>query len=369
MARKSSPMLDDELTPMDDPFDGGPLPEGPLDPPPPLRTGPTCGRLLTGCLEIALIALIVILACGLISGTAVWLGEDRGLLPENPPTAVPAFLDRVPTVGALNVPTLAVEPDAVRTLDVPATVSAGTPSPSGVVCADGAAWWSSQQDTFNSLASALPSLSIGAETAGALRLRFTPRRDAFAAEGAPACLETPSAALLGALDETLAGLDAAQGGDSAAFDAHSAAVTQALARTLTSLWEMGVFTAPDAPTTRSIPRDSGADCSPEDWHAALAPLWADFTTEAAAARTATALNLNLAIGRLNTLIESASALEAPGCVSDMQRLALATMTSTTDAFRAQVSGDEAARLASTTQAAQSLVLLRAWEDWLGLPPL
>ena len=364
MARKSSPMQDDELTTLGDPFDGGPLPDEPLEPPPPLRSGPTCGRLIGGCLEIVLITLIAVLTCGLISGAAVWLGEDRGVIPENPPTAVPAFLDSVPTVAALNVPTLAAEPAAERTLEV---ADAGTPLPAGVVCADGAAWWFSQQDTFNSLAAALPALAVGAENAGALRLRIAPRRDTLVSGGAPACLETPYAALLGAMDETLAGLDAAQAGDSAAFDAHSAAVTLALARTLTSLWDMGVFTAPDAPTTRAIARGSGGDCAPEDWHAALVPLWADFTAEAAGARTATALNLNLAIGRMNTLIEQVTALDAPGCVNEVQRLALAHMTATTDTYRAQVAADGTAQLASAGQAAQSLVLLRAWEDWLGLP--
>lgn len=365
MTRKPPTVVGDEPIPLDDPFASGDLSDHYLAPPPPPRSGPSCGQFLGGCLEIVLITLIVVLGCGLISGAAVWLGEERGILPETPPTAVPAFLDSVPTVAALNVPTLAVEPFAARTLDV----DAPTALPSGAVCADGAAWWFGQQDTFNSLAVALPGLAAGAENAGALRLRLAPGRDAIAAAGPPACLETPYTALLGAMDETLAGLDAAQAGDSAAFDAHSAAVTRALARVLTSLWDLGVFTAPDAPTTRAIARGSSGDCAPEDWHAALAPLWADFAAEAEAARTATAINLNLAIGRMNATIEQAAALEAPGCVSAVNQLALAWMMATTDSFRAQVSGDSAARQASAAQAAQSLILLRAWEDWLGLAGL
>lgn len=368
MARKSSPMQDDELTALNDPFDGSAAYVEPFDPPPSPRSGPTCGQLIGGCLEIALITLIAVMVCGLISGAAVWLGEDRGLLPDTPPTAVLGILDRLPTVAALNVPTLAVAPSAERTLEVEATAAPGTPAPSGVVCADGAAWWFSQTDTFDALATALPSLASGADNAAALRLRLTPRRESLASES-PACLETPHTALLAAFDAVLAGLDAAEAGDSAALDAHAATVTRTLARTLTALWDIGVFTAPDAPTTRGILRGSGGDCAPEDWHAALAPLWTAFTAEAETARTATALNLNLAIGRMNTQIEQASALEAPACVSEVNRLALNWMTATTDAFRAQVSGDAAARQAHTDQAAQTLVLLRAWEAWLGLPAL
>ncbi|MFN8380248.1 MAG: hypothetical protein U0452_16435 [Anaerolineae bacterium] len=369
MARKSSPTQDDELTALDDPFDGGALPDEPLTPPPPPSTGPTCGQFLGGCLEIILIVLIVVMACGLVTGTGVWLGKDRGLLPDEPPTAVPALLDSVPTVAPLNVPTLEAAPAAERTLEVVAVTPVGTPIPAGIVCADGAAWWFSQMDTFNSLAVALPASVTGAENPAALRLRLSPRRDALASAGAPACLEAPYAALLGAMDDTLAGLSAAEAGETAALDAHAEAITLALAHTLTSLWDLGVFTAPDAPTTRSIARGSGGDCSPEAWHAALAPVWANFTTEANAARTATALNLNMAIGRMNTLIEQAAALQAPGCVSEVGRLALAWMTATTDSFRAQVSNDAAARQTSAAQAAQTLILLRAWEDWLGLPAL
>jgi hypothetical protein len=355
---------------VDDPFDNGTLPEGALEPPPPPRTGPSCGQVLGGCIEVVLIALIFVMLCGLISGAGVFFGQQRGVLaaepPKTTPTPIPGFLDTVPTVAPLNVPTLPAEPAAERTLEAPEVNAAGTPV---AACADGAAWWFSQQATFTSAASALAEATISGGDPAAVRLRLAPQRDALDAEGAPTCLEEAHAALLQGLDAALAGLDAARVEDIATVQTQSAAVTAALADTLTTLWDRGVFTTLDAATTRQVARGSAGDCAPEDWYAELTALWAGFNEQAATAQTASAITRNLAIGQMNALTEQATALEAPACVRDVQALATGWMTSTTGSLRALAAGDSATEQAAAAQAAQTAVLLRAWLDWVGLPAL
>ena len=367
MAKKSSPTLDQNPSPLADPFDSPNPPEEPLQPPPPLKTGPSCGQMVGGCIEIVLIALIVVILCGLITGGAVYLGQQQGVLAAEPPgalpTAVPGSLDAVPTVAPLNVPTLpAASPE--RTLPPAAETVSGTAEPTVAACADGAAWWFSQQAAFDALTRALPDVAFGGGNADAARIRLTAQRDALQAAGAPLCLEAAYAALLTAYDESLAGLDALA--DPNGLLARVGAVTDSLANTLVALWDRGVFTAVDAPTTRQVARGSGSDCA-EDWRVAFTEVWSQFVPQAAGARNATGLTLNLAIGQLTALRDRAEAFAAPDCVRDVRQLALLWMASELDKLRAQAAGDAEAERAALRQSAQTAVQLRAWQTWLELP--
>lgn len=371
MARKSSPLLTPEPSPLDDPFDGRGLPERPPEPPPAPRSGPTCGQVIGGLLEIVIIAAIAFLSCGLISGALVWAGEDRGLLAEAPPTAAPNLLAGLPTVAPLNVPTLpAVAPTAPPT-SAPEERAAipATAAPQTAQCADGAAWWFAQQDAFSTFGAALPGLIFASENPAALRARLTPRRDALQAAGPPNCLEAPYAALLRAMDAVLVGLDAATAENTAAVNTQSEATTAALAETVTSLWDVGVFTAPEAATTRGIARGSG-ECAGA-WQASLTTQWVAFRTAAAAAdpRTAPALTMNLRIGEMNTILDATMAIEAPVCATDVFRYTIEWMTGTTDALRAWVAQDSAGAGAAAAEAGRAAVLLQAWLDWLGVEAL
>ncbi len=368
MARKSSPLLTPEPSPLDDPFDGHSLLERPPEPLPPPRSGPTCGQLIGGVFEIALIAAIAFLSCGVISGALVWAGEDRGLLAEAPPTAALNLLAGLPTVAAQNVPTLpAVAPTAAPT-SAPGqpAAAAATGAPQSARCADGAAWWFAQQDAVSTFSAALPGLIFASENPAALRARLTPRRTALQTAGPPNCLEAPYGALLRAMDAVLAGLDAATAENSAAVDTHSETATAALADMLTSLWDLGVFTAPEAATTRGIARGSG-ECA-GTWQAGLTAQRAAFRTAVTAAdpRTAPALTMNLRIGDLNTILDVTRALEAPVCATDIFRYTVEWMTGTTDALAAWVAQDSAGAAAAAAEAGRAAVLLQAWLDWLGL---
>ena len=372
MAKK--PPQDLEPSALEDPFDGPGLPDTPPAPPPPLRTGPTCGQFVGGLLEIILIAVIGLMVCGLISGAAVWLGEDRGLIPDNPPTAAVSLLAQIPTVAPLNVPTLPVTPapertaDAVPTAAPDSTAPDATPLPPDTACANGAAWWRDSQPLFDSIAAALPATRFGAESASALAARLSPAREALITSEPPLCLEAPHAALVAALDAALGGLNTAEGGDVAAYTAQANRVNAELATVLNTLWDDGVFTAPEAASTRSVARGSAGDCAPDAWYADLTEQVTQFRTEAAAAdpNTVPVISVNLGIGKLNGILEATTALTAPGCVADIGRYTTDWMAASIDLIRAQLAADATAARDAANRAGQAAVLLRAWQDWLGL---
>ena len=370
MAKKSTSAP--EPSPLNDPFDSRALPEEAPAPPPPPRTGPGCGGLLGGCLEIVIIAAIVLLTCSLLTGSAVWFGRDRGLLAQAPPTPELSLLAQIPTVEPLNVPTL---PAVVPTSITRPTSEAGPDQPAATAqtsaCADAAAWWRDQQSTFDSFAVALAGVPYSGENPTAVYATLTPLRDGLSATIAPPCLDAPQRALLRAMDATLSGLNAAAASNTAQTDEYAAQATTAMASVITSLWDLGVFTAADAATTRGIARGSDSDCTPADWYAEFEPQWQAFRAAAASAdpRTASALTINLSIGQLNAIAEQITALDAPDCALDVERYATDWMTYTTEALTTHVAGDAAGAQTAAENAARALILLNAWIDWRGLPTL
>lgn len=367
-------MLPPEPSPLDDPFNGRSFIEEAPAPPPPPRTGPGCGGLLGGCLEIVFIAAIVLLSCGTLSLVVVNLGQNRGVIAQ-PPAAQLHVLAQLPTVEPLNVPTLAAiiptsiarptsEPGAATQPEAPAQSEATTEP----VCADAAAWWRDQQGAFDAFSVALAGLPFSGENPTAVYATLAPRRDSLSASSAPRCLETPQANLLRAMEATLSGLSAASAGDRTRTDEYAAQATTALAGVLTNLWDLGVFTAADAAPTRSIARSSGADCADEGWRAAFEPQWQAFRAAAATAdpRVAPSLTMNLSIGQMNAITGQMAALTAPECAQDVERYATNWMTFTAEALTAHVAGEAASARAAAENAARALILLRTWEDWLGL---
>ncbi|HYO87275.1 MAG TPA: hypothetical protein VER79_01435 [Candidatus Limnocylindrales bacterium] len=369
MAKKS--MLIPAPSPLDDPFDGRALPDQAPVPPPPPRRGPGCAGLLGGCIEIVIIAAIVLLSCGLLSGAMVLLGQRTGVLADAPESSN-AMLAALPTVEPLNIPTL---PAIIPTSSLRPTSEPGVVQPAETdqtpACADGAMWWRDHQPDFDFFASTLFSATVNTETPAALLAQATPRRVTLAEAETPRCLEGPQAALLRGADAALAGLNAATAGDSAAYEAQVAAGSLAFADVLTGLWDVGVFTAPDAPTTRAIARGTAEDCAPDDWYTDFSAQVTDYRATAANAVPGSAplLSINVAIGQMNLIANAAAALEAPVCMGDVEGYGLAWMTGRTEALSAFVAGDIATAQASAIGSGSALVRLNAWIDWLGLPPL
>jgi hypothetical protein len=374
MAKRS--LLPPEPSPVDDPFDGRSFIEEAPAPPPPLRRGPGCAGLLGGCLEIALIAAIALLSCSTLSLVLVYVGQTQGVIAQAPDAPV-SLLAQLPTVEPLNVPTLpAVIPtSSFATRDAqdatPAPGEDGDAAATPAACADAAAWWRDQQAAFDAFTVALAGLPYSGEDATVVYASLVPQRDALSAANPPPCLDGPQAALVRAMEATLSGLSAAGVGDTTRTDEYAAEASQALAEVITRLWDLGVFTAPDAATTRGIARGSGEDCAPDDWYVAFEPQWQAFRAAAATAdpRVAPPLTINLSIGQMNGIFEQIAALDAPDCALDVERYATDWMTFTLEALIAHVAGDAAAAQTAAANAARALVLLQAWVDWRGLPPL
>jgi hypothetical protein len=369
-------LLPPEPSPVDDPFDGRSFIEEAPAPPPPLRRGPGCAGLLGGCLEIMLIAAIALLSCSALSLVLVYVGQTQGVIAQAPDAPV-SLLAQLPTVEPLNVPTLpAVVPtSAAATRDAQDATAApgddGDVAATPAACADAAAWWRDQQAAFDAFTVALSGLPYREEDATVTYASLVPLRDALSAASPPPCLDRPQAALVRAMEATLSGLSAAGAGDTTRTDEYAAQAVQALADVLTQLWDLGVFTAPDAATTRGIARGSVEDCTAEDWHAVFEPQWQAFRAAAATAdpRLAPPLTINLSIGQMNGIFEEIAPLDAPDCALDVARYATDWMALTLDALTAHVAGDSAAAQAAAENAARALVLMQAWIDWRDLPPL
>lgn len=237
-------------------------------------------------------------------------------------------------------------------------------------CSEGATWWTAQQTAWNEF------VGVGAEVIyvptgdpltprlAQLRIRRTDAQNVLT----PPCLEPARDQMLAAMDTVISALQLVESGDRiGALLALNSGLNE-MAETLTLLWDINVWTSPDAPPPSNIPRGGGEGCEASQWIDGLSLNWRNVIATADQTNFSSASPLELR-GTVNTMTElqtQFSGIGASGCETPLQRYLLSGVNNVLAAVNAGLQGTAAPARDALRNYLIDSTLLDAWLIWYGI---